>query len=42
MIKNITKIALKGIALAMDVAVIMLRTLETLDVSIGVRGSAWV
>ena len=36
MIKNITKIALKGIALAMGVAVIVLGTLKTLDVSTGV------
>lgn len=36
MIKNITKIALKGIALAMGVSVIVLGTLEMLDVSPGV------
>ena len=34
--KNITKIALKGIAMAMGVAVIVLSTLKTLDVSSGV------
>jgi len=36
MYKSITKIALKGIALAMGVAVIVLGTLKTLDVSAGV------
>jgi hypothetical protein len=36
MIKNITKIALKGIAMAMGVAVIVLSTLKTLDVTAGV------
>jgi hypothetical protein len=36
MYKNITKIALKGIALAMGVAVIVMSTLKTLDVSNGV------
>ena len=36
MIKNITKIALKGIALAMGVAVIVLGTLKTLDINSGV------
>jgi hypothetical protein len=36
MYKNITKIALKGIALAMGVAVIVLGTLKTLDVNTGV------
>jgi hypothetical protein len=36
MVRNITKIALKGIALAMGVAVIVLGTLKTLDVSAGV------
>jgi hypothetical protein len=36
MIKNITKIALKGIAIAMGVAVIVLSTLKTLDVTAGV------
>lgn len=36
MIKNITKIALKGIALAMGVAVIVLGTLKTLEVNTGV------
>jgi hypothetical protein len=34
--KNITKIALKGIALAMGVAVIVMSTLKTLDVSAGI------
>ena len=34
--KNITKIGLKGIAMAMGVAVIVLSTLKTLDVSSGV------
>ena len=36
MTKNITKIALKGIALAMGVAVIVLGTLKTLDINAGV------
>lgn len=36
MYKNITKIALKGIAMAMGVAVIVMSTLETLDVTTGV------
>ena len=36
MIKNITKIALKGIAVAMGVAVIVMSTLKTLDVTAGV------
>jgi hypothetical protein len=36
MYKNITKIALKGIALAMGVAVIVVGTLTTLDVIAGV------
>lgn len=36
MYKNITKIALKGIALAMGVAVIMLGTLKTLDINTAV------
>lgn len=36
MAKNITKIALKGIALAMGVAVIVMSTLKTLDVQSGV------
>lgn len=36
MYKNVTKIALKGIALAMGIAVIVLTTLETLDVLTGV------
>lgn len=36
MYKNIVKIALKGIALAMGVAVIVMSTLKTLDVSAGV------
>lgn len=35
MYKNITKIALKGIALAMGVAVIVMGTLKTLDVGTG-------
>lgn len=34
--KNIVKIALKGIALAMGVAVIVMSTLKTLNVSAGV------
>ena len=36
MSKNITKIALKGIAMAIGVAVIVISTLKTLDVSTGV------
>ena len=36
MYKNITRIALKGIALAMGVAVVVLCTLETLDIPSGV------
>jgi hypothetical protein len=36
MIKNVTKIALKGIALAMGIAVIVMSTLKTLDVTTGV------
>ena len=36
MYKNITKIALKGIALAMGVAVIVMGTLKTLDMAAGV------
>ena len=36
MYKNITKIALKGIGLAMGIAVIVLSTLKTLDVNSGV------
>ena len=36
MYKNITKIALKGISLAMGVAVIVLSTLKTLDVNTGI------
>ena len=36
MYKNITKIALKGIALAMGVAVIVLGTLEALDINSGI------
>jgi hypothetical protein len=36
MIKNITKVALKGIAMAMGVAIIVLSTLKTLDVTTGV------
>ena len=36
MIKNITKIALKGIAMAMGVAVIVMSTLKTLDINSGV------
>ena len=35
MYKNITKIALKGIAMAMGVAVIVMSTLKTLDVNTG-------
>ena len=37
MYKKITKIALKGIALAMGVAVIVLSTLKTLDINAGVH-----
>ena len=36
MIKNITRIALKGIAMAMGVAVIVMSALKTLDVTEGV------
>ena len=36
MSKNITKIALKGIAMAMGIAVIVLSTLKTLDIGSGV------
>jgi hypothetical protein len=36
MYKNITKIALKGIAMAMGVAVIVMSTLKTLDINAGV------
>ncbi|HMR98687.1 MAG TPA: hypothetical protein PKE62_05460 [Anaerolineales bacterium] len=36
MYRNIVKIALKGIALAMGIAVIVTSTLKTLDVSTGV------
>ena len=36
MYKNITKISLKGIALAMGIAVIVLSTLKTLDVTAGI------
>ena len=36
MTRNITKIALKGIAMAMGVAVIVMSTLKTLDVASGV------
>ena len=36
MYKNIFKIALKGIALAMGVAVIVMSTLKTLDIQSGV------
>lgn len=36
MYKNITKIALKGITLAMGVAVMVLSTLKTLDVNTGI------
>ena len=36
MYKNIVKIALKGIALAMGVAVVVTSTLDRLDVSAGV------
>lgn len=34
--KNITRIVLKGIALAMGVAVVVLSTLKTLDITSGV------
>lgn len=36
MYKNITKIALKGLALAMGVAVIVLGTLKSLDINSGI------
>lgn len=36
MYKNISKIALKGIAMAMGVAVIVISTLKALDVNTGV------
>jgi hypothetical protein len=36
MYKNITKIALKGIAMAMGFAVIVLSTLKTLDINTGI------
>jgi hypothetical protein len=36
MYKHITKLALKGIAFAMGVAVIVMSTLKTLDISNGV------
>jgi hypothetical protein len=36
MYKNISKIALKGVALAMGIAVIVMSTLKTLDVETGV------
>jgi hypothetical protein len=36
MYKNVTKIALKGIAMAMGIAVIVLATLETLDILTGI------
>lgn len=36
MYKNITKIALKGIAMAMGVAVIVMSTLKTLDINTGI------
>lgn len=36
MYKNISRIALKGIALAMGVAVIVMSTLKTLDVNTGI------
>jgi hypothetical protein len=36
MIKKITKIALKGIAMAMGVAVIVMSTLRTIDITAGV------
>ena len=36
MIKNITKSALKGIAMAMGIAVMVMSTLKTLDVMAGV------
>jgi hypothetical protein len=37
MYKKISKIALKGIALAMGVAVIVMSTLKTLDINAGVH-----
>jgi hypothetical protein len=36
MYKNIVRLALKGIALAMGVAVVVMSTLHTLDISAGV------
>lgn len=36
MYKNITRITLKGVAIAMGVAVIVLSTLKTLDVNAGI------
>jgi hypothetical protein len=36
MVRDITKIALRGIALAMGVAVIVMSTLNTLELSTGV------
>jgi hypothetical protein len=36
MYKSVTKIALKGIALAMGVAVIVMSVLKTLDINAGV------
>ncbi|MFZ5807650.1 MAG: hypothetical protein ACOY16_00060 [Chloroflexota bacterium] len=36
MYKNITKIALKGIAIAMGVAVIVMSTLKNLDIGAGI------
>ena len=36
MYKNVTRIALKGVALAMGIAVIVMNTLKTLDILTGV------
>lgn len=36
MVKNITTIALRGIALAMGVAIIVMSTLNTLEINAGV------
>ncbi len=36
MVKQITKIAFKGVALAMGIAVVVMSTLKTLDIQSGV------
>ena len=36
MYKNTTKVALKGIAMAMGIAILVMSTLKTLDVSAGI------